>query len=404
MAQLAFLSLLLTSLWLSFYQIIVGGLNVGELSGFPLQMGDIELYFLVFINSFIFVLFYGFNALLARKKLTFSKKINFRLVKVRLDVVFLVILVVQLLFLIFTGVGRLLSEATHPLSPLFSLLTPDAFFSVYYLLSRVKVKGKSNRLFIINVTLFSALKLLQGWSSFFLVILFLEFFHRTRFIRLTKKNIVISLLFPLFVLFFGGAVYQYVFQFKNNIRGVTVPELTYFEGVSHLASRLSMAPISVGAYDRVEDVVNAFKKDGYQMKEIQGLGRPLLPKVIMADKDFRPLGNNILEVYYPEITKYTSSNMGIYMYSLILILSDAKQAILFLCISVFLVFLSKIFLDSIEEYKGQLQFVLFMILINLADIASLEVVFGYGFIKVIPVFIVCWILGAFKVSILNKAT
>jgi hypothetical protein len=397
MAKLSYLSLILTCSWISFFQIIFDDKNAGEFSRFSLNMENYEVFFVILLNSLAFIFFYILSLLARKRKFSLLNKSYIYVNKNRLNIVYLFVLVLQLLFLIFTGVGRLLSEATHPLSPLFAVFSPEAFLPVYYLLCRKNKYKKTEKLFYLNILLFSVFKLLQGWSSFILVLVFLELHSRFGWKKISIRTVALSFVLPLLILVAGGGVYKHVYAFKNEMRGIGVQELSYVEGGTHLASRLSMAPVAIAAYDRNESLVKIFNNDSYSMKEIQGLFRPLLPPVIMPDKNFSPLGNNILEVYYPKITKTTSSNMGLVMYLSTLFLSDTLQALLYIFITLFLLFIAKVFLDTIEQERNQLEFIFFLLLINVVDIASLEIVFGYGFLKIFTIVFIAWLFGGFKV-------
>lgn len=402
MAKISYVSLIICCLWISFYQILVTSTNSGEFSTFKISISMLEVFYLVFINTFLFLFIYGLFFFLNKKRLLFSKNIRLDVNTKKLNYAFLLLLFLQLTFLISTGVGRLLSDATHPLSPIFAVFSPEAFFPIYYLLCRKFTSDECKRIFCCNVFLFSSLKLLQGWSGFILIIVFLEFFYRTKHIHLNLKYFIIAIILPFLMLSIGGGLYTYVYQLKNDIRGTPVESLTYVEGVSHLASRLSMLPVAVAAKDREFALAQIFNTDPTIFKEIVGLGRPILPRFIMSNKEFLPLGNDVLRAYYPDITGKTSSNMGIYMYFSTLFNADGIQSILYLLIMIILLFVAKTFIDSIEQFSGQLQFVFFMLLINVVDVASLEIVFGYGFLKAITVFLLCWLFGGFRMCLFKK--
>ncbi len=397
MASISYLTLIILCLLVSYVQVVSTNINAGEFSSFSINAAPEELLFIVLMNMFVFFIFYGIYILLSRRGVYFSKILRFRLHQHKLNIIFMFILIIQLLFLLSTGVGRLLSDAAHPLSPVLSLFFPDAFFPVYYIINRTKINGSKNKVFYLNVILYSSLKLMQGWSGFILIIAFLELYHQTKYIKLKFRYICISTLIPLLILSAGGLVYKYVYQFKNDIRGTPVSEITYSQGVSLLASRLSMLPVSIAAYDRMDDVASIFNRDPIFMKEVVALGRPVLPRFIMPNKEFRPLNNHVLEAYYPEIGDKTSANMGFYMYLTALVAADFIQAAFYIVVLIFMIFLAKVFFSTIEIYRGQLNFIFFILLIDVANIASLEVVFGYGFIKVIPLFLLCWIFGGFKI-------
>ncbi|HFW4499943.1 TPA: oligosaccharide repeat unit polymerase, partial [Salmonella enterica subsp. enterica serovar Waycross] len=155
-------------------------------------------------------------------------------------------------------------------------------------------------------------KILQGWTSFLLILFFLEMYARYRL-----KNKKIILLLPLFIIFFGGWVYQYAFVLKNEIRGNDVAPLSYYQGVEQLTSRLSMNPVSLGAYENYDVVVHLYQKENRVFKESESLLRPILPGGFI-NKDFRILNNNVMASFYPDLNPYTSSDFGIVMYYSIL--------------------------------------------------------------------------------------
>ncbi|HHR4630671.1 TPA: oligosaccharide repeat unit polymerase, partial [Salmonella enterica] len=131
---------------------------------------------------------------------------------------------------------------------------------------------KGDILFTTNILLFVFFKILQGWTSFLLILFFLEMYARYRL-----KNKKIILLLPLFIIFFGGWVYQYAFVLKNEIRGNDVAPLSYYQGVEQLTSRLSMNPVSLGAYENYDVVVHLYQKENRVFKESESLLRPILP-------------------------------------------------------------------------------------------------------------------------------
>ena len=87
---------------------------------------------------------------------------------------------------------------------------------------------------------------------------------------------------------------------KNEIRGnYAVQDISYFEGVQHLASRLSMNPTSLGAYQNFDKISRLYKDESLPLKESKALFRPILPSQTM-DKNFRNLNNNIfIHIHLP---------------------------------------------------------------------------------------------------------
>ncbi|KAA0536454.1 oligosaccharide repeat unit polymerase, partial [Citrobacter portucalensis] len=164
----------------------------------------------------------------------------------------------------------------------------------------------------INILLFITFKILQGWTSFLLIMFFLEAY--ARFQRNKSKFVF---LLPLFIIFFGGWIYQYAYVIKNEIRGSTVAPISYFQGVEQLTSRLSMNPVSLGAYQNYDSIIKLYQKENITFKESASLLRPIIPGGLI-DKDYRILNNNVIASFYPDLNQYTSSDFGIVMYYYIL--------------------------------------------------------------------------------------
>ncbi|HGB6114624.1 TPA: oligosaccharide repeat unit polymerase, partial [Salmonella enterica subsp. enterica serovar Waycross] len=199
---------------------------------------------------------------------------------------------------------------------------------------------KGDILFTTNILLFVFFKILQGWTSFLLILFFLEMYARYRL-----KNKKIILLLPLFIIFFGGWVYQYAFVLKNEIRGNDVAPLSYYQGVEQLTSRLSMNPVSLGAYENYDVVVHLYQKENRVFKESESLLRPILPGGFI-NKDFRILNNNVMASFYPDLNPYTSSDFGIVMYYSILFNSSLPDFILLTILTIMLFLIAKVYFDS----------------------------------------------------------
>ncbi|WP_155762710.1 oligosaccharide repeat unit polymerase [Photobacterium kishitanii] len=270
------------------------------------------------------------------------------------------------------------------------------FFYVYFLLLRPKINS-FKMIFIINIILFSALKLSQGWSGFVFALFFLELFYRFNN-RSSLKNILYIMIAPLLILLLGGALYSKVYVIKNEIRNTPVDEISISDGVEHLANRLSYLPIAIGAVQNKSKIVSLYKSDSQDFKEFKSIFRPLVPSFLFSNKDFRTLNNVAMQSYYPTISKGTSSNFGLPLYVYILYCISPMESLFYLGVAVIFIYFTKIFFDFVSITPGQLDFLVLMALFNLMSIGSLEVVFSYGFFSNLTFLVIAIFFGAFKLS------
>ncbi len=202
----------------------------------------------------------------------------------------------------------------------------------------------------------------------------------------------------------GSIFYQYVYPIKNKIRGLDGREITYIEAVVKLTNRMTNFPIAVGTYEKLEEVKDYYLEDNITLKEFQSFFRPISPRTLMENKEFRNLNNNVLQPFYNDITAATSSDIGILMYAISLFHSSPLDAFLWLTISLIMLIFAKIFFDNIEQERGQFDFVFFLLICSLFYTASLEIVFAYGFFGVLYFIPILLFLGIIRIkkNVFNK--
>ncbi|EOS8174505.1 O163 family O-antigen polymerase, partial [Escherichia coli] len=193
----------------------------------------------------------------------------------------------------------------------------------------------------------------------------------------------------------GGWVYQYAYVLKNEIRGAKVESITYLQGVEHLASRLSMNPNSLGAYQNYSKVINLYQQEGLALKESKAFLRPITPGGLV-DKNFRNINNNVMTSYTPDLNQFTSSDFGIVMYYSILFNASLPDFVLSIIMTVLLLVIAKMFFDSISSIPGQCDILFFFVLFYTFYTVSLENVFGQNFIPYIFSFVIYYFLGGIK--------
>lgn len=369
---------------------------VGELEPFHLQISNIELAFLLLYSFLTIILAFYLYKLLHRKKYNF-KNFTISFNKQRFALFYLIWLLISFIFMITTGVGVLLSQATSPYSPIFSFLNVSALFPIFYFVFR---ESTFNRyVFWLTVVLFVVYKMFQGWSGVFLLLFSFELyiFFKHKVLNIYRRIAVIFFLPFLFILM-GAIFYQYVYPIKNQIRGFGGNEITYIEAVVKLTNRMTNFPIAVGTYEKLEEVKDYYMQANLAVKEFQGFFRPISPRILMENKEFRSLNNNVLQPFYPDITASTSSDIGIFMYAISLFYCSPLDAFLWLTTSLVMIIFAKIFYDNIEQERGQFDFVFFLLIWSFFYTASLEIVFAYGFFGVLYFIPILLTLGIIRIK------
>lgn len=379
--------------------LLLGDTNfTGELHRSRKTISDLEVILLstlTILSLFSVMLIYR---LLNIKRIKISKNytVFYNIKYINIFIFFL--LLIQLSFLLKTGIGKITvgeqSNNDNFATPIFSFLKPDPFIYLYYILIRSKsgFTIKTNKLFILNMIIFSLFKIMQGWTGFIFILFFIEMLFRQR-----KKQSLKLLLLPVFVIFIGGFIYQYAYVMKNQIRGNNIETISYIDGVSLLVNRLTMIPNSLGAYQNYDRIVSLYRDENIIAKEAKAFFRPIIPGSFM-NKDFRNLNNNVMNSYTPDLNKLTSSDFGIVMYFSILYEASIWDFLISSIASIFLLIFAKIYFDTMAQYSGQFDFLLFLIIFKLIYTVSLENVFAQGFIPYIFITIVLILFKAINIK------
>ncbi|WP_220495336.1 oligosaccharide repeat unit polymerase [Pseudoalteromonas sp. SG41-1] len=357
----------------------------GELHRYYRVISDSDVLIITIANLFSFLVCFILFSFFSKFNLKVNKGFYIKINENKFHYLFLFLLIAQLVFLATTGVGRVtvgnIEPAKSPYSLIFSILKPEPFIYIYYLYFRkpnISTMYKSKRvLFWFNIICFCCLKLLQGWSSFILILFFLELV--VFFKKIFKGKYFLVFIIPFLSLFFGGFIYKYVYVIKNEIRGNSVENISYFEGVGHLSSRLSMNPNSLGAYQNFDKVVSLYRNENIELKEVKAFFRPIVPSGLM-DKDFRNLNNNVMTSYTPTLNQFTSSDFGLILYFSILYEASFYDFFMTILISICLFIMAKVFFDTMSRTRGELDFLFFLLLFKFFYTVSLENVFGQGFV------------------------
>lgn len=392
-----YVSLCITSLTLVAIYMIFTKQYAGELSQFQNYNKPIETALLLIYSIFGFIVAYLFYAVTRNRKIYLSTT-PLRVNTHRLTSIFFCLVLSQLIFLLVTDVGRVGSQATNLYSPIFALLNVDVFFGFFYFLTRKSARVKKLYFGLVLFT-YLVFKLLQGWSGVILVVFFFElyFYFKSRKIR-PWCSVVIVVFLPLFLILSGGKLYHYIFPYKFEIRGMGISKINYSESVVHLTNRLTFFPIAVGAYEKNREIKLNILQDDASFREIKGFFRPFAPRFLMKNKEFRSINNLVIQAFYPDVTTTTSSDIGLIMYLITLFSSNMAEGLLWVLFTLVLLVINKIIIDSFEQYRGQLNFLYFLLIMKLYYSASPEMVFSYGSIGLLLLLPLLFVTGTVKIK------
>ncbi|MDE1482437.1 oligosaccharide repeat unit polymerase [Xenorhabdus bovienii] len=370
---ITFIILFSIALWCGF----IGRVTTNEYGG---DLLGVKIQDTINISDMLFVLFLcQLSYIIAYVVYKFFLKINFSIktgvtavinIK-RFSVIMFFILIFHVVFVLVTGVGKIGSTATNPLSPVFAATNPLGVFFLYYAVSR-KYGGK---LLFINLALFFLLQLSKGWTGFILLIFFIELAHqfsKRNFLEKNRKLVVVLL--PVFIIFGGSYIYQYLYIVKNHIRGFEVTDISYSKALQLFTDRLTNYSVALGTFAEKDRIIEQSRSD--DLLETKGFFRPISPTSLMPDKNFRTINNSVMLAYFPDYPLNSSVDVGIFMYSYFLLKSRPLDAsfnfILTSIVLLFLIITIKILFKG--HYSSNI--VIFYIIFYILYTCSGEVIFS----------------------------
>ena len=136
------------ALWASALSVLATGVYGGDLqeSSVGLSVDAYEILFIALVMQLLILVPFFLQNYLAKINVNFAGfyiSVSCR----RFGCVLFFFVIFHIAFVVTTGVGRVFSNATHPLSPIFALTNPASIFYFYYLL----VRREGGWFFIANV-------------------------------------------------------------------------------------------------------------------------------------------------------------------------------------------------------------------------------------------------------------
>ncbi|UYI78227.1 MAG: oligosaccharide repeat unit polymerase [Fusobacterium varium] len=374
--------------------ILKNGKYYSEFKGLNVELNKVRIITFIFLNilSYIFA-YYIYFRIEKRVKLPF-KNYKFILNENKLNIFFFLVIIVQIVFYIKTGIGKAGSYKRNKFSWIFNLINLDPFFLFYYIVARGK-----KQIYKINIVLYLFFCLIKGWTGVILTVFILEVSY---FLKKRKlKNINLVFIFP--IILCGAKFYQYLYRLKFYIRLKVSLKITYLDAINHLLERLSIINHSIVGVQNADIIKKIYQEQGMKLVEIKSFFRPVLPSFLIGNKDYRNLNNLIIKSVYPNVTMRTSSGIGIwsYVYNIFnLGKIEVISWIIFFFLVVYLYIKLVCFFVKISK-KKELNILIFLYFINFCNSGSLETN-NYGWIRIYFLIILFFILKIIKVYKIKK--
>ena len=382
--------------------------SLGEARFLRLSIGRISMGLILVIHLiplFFVPAFYKLNKR-HRIRLSLSGKklpVKLSLAYPRIHYFVLIVLIVQIAYTMRTGHGRVLSELSRGVSSgnsssaILNMLNIGLFFPVYFVVAK-----RNSRLYWINTALFFAYELICGWTGFILEIGFYEAFILLKSGKaiLLKKFLRLSIISVIAAIFLGALLYQYVASYKDFIRYGMYTQLTYPEALERLISRFTAYPVSVAGVQNHKVIADLYRGNHWYT-EVISVFRSMLPSSLMPDKQFRTMNNIVLQSIHPDLTNSTSTG-----YSVIVLMFNLAEsnffAFCFWIISYLIFFtISKMVISAFDDGSHKTDALLFILCFQCLNGASIESLFGYGYIGMVYILAIMVALRVIKLGYEN---
>lgn len=298
------------------------------------------------------------------------------------------------IFVLRTRIGTAESYIRVFGSQFFSVLNVNSIFYIYYILGR----RKKSRIYWINIILYVAMRLFQGWTGVIFDVFLYELYFRCRNYKwynqaITVKKFFYIIMINIFIIFAGGAMYSILQPLKYTIRyGEKYNSIGISEGIERLVSRFSVLQSSVYALIYRNDILSLYNSQG-RFTECFSFIRPLLPTFIMSNKNFYSLGNSIAAGISGIYNINISDSVGIIYFADLLFESNYIMGIIWLCVYILIfIFIRKV-IKLIEIQNNEFDIFYYLFIYACITSGNIETSFSQTYFKLLFFFPVLYVLG-----------
>lgn len=328
-------------------------------------------------------------------KKTFFSREKFTVIinRNRWNNLFLFILIVQWIFYFKTGVGKAGHSQTLKFAFIFNLFNLSIIFKFYYFICREK-KIK----YLLNIILFLCLEIGKGWTG----IVFEVFLYELYFFIKNKKVYKFQIIsFEIVFLILGGYAYKFLYPLKNYIRYKQILYIDFNQAMIKLVERISFFSHSLVAVQNRSIIKSLYKEQKINFLQIKGFFRTFIPSFVMQNKDFRGFNNLIMASVYPDITKTTSSNMGVLSLIVGLYESSIFELLVYIIFLSIEILIFKVIVDFFSVENDDINILFFIFLFEIFRDGNLETVF-YGWPTIFIFFIILFIRKGIRIFYKEK--
>lgn len=409
MAEKLYLLIYIEALLIIGIQTIVNYQSYGEAKMLDLSLSRQTLIILLFVSVVMLVFAYIFYKRTNKKGIVFAHfpKYEFNGSKIhQLIFIFLIIKFIGTFFNVGVIDATGSNAVTTKFSFIFSLITIEQFFPIYYVIAR----NENKKLYWINVVLFAVLRTVQGWSGFILQIILFEFYfwEKKNSNRLKNKKVMIVGVLAIFFAIFGGALlYKWIYPLKNYVRYNGTVSMKYFylpygDALNKLVERLTTFPMLTVVVQNLKQIGELYAVQNVSFSEFKSFFRPIIPSFIFRNKSFRSINNIAVQSLNVRISSNTSSELGLVGYMLALAESDLIEFIIYILLLVVLYIFVTSLLKAFDNADNDIRIVYFLFVLKVFTTGSLEACFSNGYIGALYIIIILRLMGGIKRVKANK--
>lgn len=376
--------------------------SLGEATGMPLHIDRLDMILLLILQTASLAVIYPL--FLAgrdnRIKIKGVSDYRFAINTERVHIVTFLILAAELAFSLRTGNAVIGREVTSRFSFLFNLIKVSAWMPVYYVCARETKKP----LYWCNVGLYLVYEFLCGWSGQIIQVIFFELFL---FVKHKKGKQKITTIFQFSNVLTGAAflagsgLYSYIFSLKNSIRYAvpfgSIAPLGFMEGAKQLLSRFTNYPITVAAvqnHARIAQLYAAQKKPFWELETILS---PLVPRFLMPNKEYRPLGNLVKQAIWEDNPIGTGTGYNFFVYWMNIFECNFGCFVAGIMVFLVLACVSKQIIYAFDNGSKDVELLYFFFIFGIMSETSLSNIFGYGYISLVYTIPFLIVTGAVKI-------
>lgn len=377
--------------------------SLGEAAGMPLHTDRLDMILLLILQTASLAVIYPL--FLAGKdrgvRLKGLSDYRFEINDKRVHTVTFLILAAELIFTLRTGNAVIGRVVTSRLSFLFNMIKISAWMPLYYVCARDTKKP----LYWCNVLLYLMYEFLCGWSGQIIQLVFFELFlfvKHGKALRMLKSLFQFSSLLTAAAFVAGSFLYSYVFSLKNSIR-YSVPfgsiePLGFVEGAKQLLSRFTNYPITVAAFQNHERIAQLYRLQNKPFWELESILSPLVPRFLMPNKEYRPLGNLVKQAIWEDNPKGTGTGYNFFMYWANIFECNLGCFVAGIAVFAVLAYISKQVIFAFDNGSKDTELLYFFFLFGIMSETGLSRIFGYGYISLIYTIPFLIVTGAVKIK------